>query len=48
VRDAWRMRDRVQGERRPLPRNTLRKVELNRGRMHVRLLAGQLAKRFGR
>lgn len=48
VRDAWRMRDLVQGQRRPLPRSTLRKVELNRGRMHVRLLAGQFAKRFRR
>ena len=48
VRDAWRMRDRVQGQRRPLPRSTLRNLERNRGRMHVRLLAGQFAKRFGR
>lgn len=46
VRDAWRQRDQVRGERRPLPREVLRRAELNRGRMHVRLLAGQLRKKL--
>jgi hypothetical protein len=38
VRDAWRERDRVRGARAPLPRRVLRRAELNRGRMHLRLL----------
>lgn len=46
ARDAWRLRDQVRGQRRPLPREVLRRAELNRGRMHVRLLAGQLARRL--
>jgi GT2 family glycosyltransferase len=46
VRDAWRLRDEVRGHRRPLPRDVLRLAELNRGRMHARLLAGQLARRL--
>jgi GT2 family glycosyltransferase len=46
VRDAWRQRDLVRHDRRPLPRAALRRAELNRGRMHVRLLAGQLASRL--
>ena len=46
VRDAWRMRELVRDERHPLPRAALRRAELNRGRMHVRLLAGQLAKKM--
>jgi GT2 family glycosyltransferase len=48
VRDAWRLRDRVGGERKPLPRDALRRAELNRGRMHARLLAEQLARRVRR
>jgi len=46
VRDAWRLRESVRGERRPLPRAVLRRAELNRGRMHVRLLVGQLRRRL--
>ena len=46
VRDAWRLRATVRGQRRPLPRSVLRRAELNRGRMHVRLLAGQLRRRL--
>ena len=46
VRDAWRLRDEVRGERRPLAREALRRAELNRGRMHLRLLVGQVVKRL--
>jgi GT2 family glycosyltransferase len=46
VRDAWRLRDSVRAERAPLPREVLRRAELNRGRMHARFLAGQLRRRL--
>jgi GT2 family glycosyltransferase len=46
VRDAWRLRHLVRHARDPLPRELARRAELNRGRMHVRLLAGQLRKRL--
>ena len=46
VRDAWRQRHLVRGFRRPLPRHVRRRTELNRGRMHVRWLAGQLRRRL--
>ena len=46
VRDAWRLRHVVRDARDPLPRHLARRAELNRGRMHVRLLAGLLRKRF--
>lgn len=36
--DAWRQRDRVRHLRRPLPRVALRRAELDRGRLHLRLL----------
>ena len=39
ILDAWRERDRVRAARHPLPREVLRRAELNRGRMHLRLLA---------
>ena len=42
VRDAWRLRHLVRDARAPLSRELARRAELNRGRMHVRLLAGQL------
>jgi len=48
VRDAWMLRDQVRGERRPLPRSVLRRAELNRGRMHVRLLVGQVTRKLRR
>jgi GT2 family glycosyltransferase len=38
IRDAWRERDRIRGARSPLPREVVRRAELNRGRMHLRLL----------
>jgi GT2 family glycosyltransferase len=38
VRDAWTQRDAVRGTRNPLPREVIRRAELNRGRLHVRLL----------
>ena len=44
VRDAWRDRPQVQGTRRPLPRDVLRRAELNRGRRHLRLLADRAAR----
>ena len=40
------MRDQVRGERRPLPRAALRRAELNRGRMHARLLLAQARRRL--
>jgi N-acetylglucosaminyl-diphospho-decaprenol L-rhamnosyltransferase len=46
VRDAWRLRARVHGHRSPLARSVRRRAELNRGRMHVRLLAGQMRRRL--
>ncbi|MGH2996577.1 MAG: glycosyltransferase family 2 protein [Gaiellaceae bacterium] len=48
IADAWRERDLVRHERRPLPREVLRRAELNRGRMHVRVLLGQARKRLRR
>lgn len=48
VRDAWRLRARVGSARRPLPREVIRRAELNRGRMHIRLLAAQLRTARGR
>jgi GT2 family glycosyltransferase len=43
---AWHERASVQGTREPLPRDIVRRAELNRGRRHLRLLAdraGRLA-----
>ncbi len=48
VRDAWRQRELVRSHRHPLPRAVLRRAELNRGRMHVRLLLGQLSRKVRR
>jgi GT2 family glycosyltransferase len=48
IRDAWGLRDSVRGARAPLPREALRRAELNRGRMHARLLGAQLARRIRR
>jgi GT2 family glycosyltransferase len=44
VLDSWRERDQVRGTRRPLPRALVRRAELNRGRMHLRLLADRAAR----
>lgn len=46
IADAWRDRELVRPYRDPLPRRILPRVELNRGRMHVRLLAEQLRRRL--
>lgn len=43
IRDAWRERATVQGTREPLPRDTIRRAELHRGRLHLRLLADRAA-----
>jgi GT2 family glycosyltransferase len=45
VREAWQERSKVLPDRRPLPREVIRRVERNRARMHVALLAGQLRRR---
>ncbi|MGI8438871.1 MAG: glycosyltransferase family 2 protein [Thermoleophilaceae bacterium] len=37
--DAWRQRELIRGERAPLPRALARRAEMNRGRLHLRLLA---------
>jgi GT2 family glycosyltransferase len=44
VLDAWRDRANVRDTRRPLPRALVRRAELNRGRMHLRLLADRAAR----
>lgn len=46
IRDAWKQRELVRGERRPVPPEIRRRAELNRGRTHLRLLAGQLRRRL--
>ena len=38
IREAWTKRDAIRGMRAPLPRDVLRRAELNRGRLHLRLL----------
>lgn len=42
IRDAWTQRDAIRGMRAPLPREILRRAEMNRGRLHLRLLLLQL------
>jgi GT2 family glycosyltransferase len=42
IADAWRQRHHVAGLRRPLPRETLRRAELDRGRLHVRYVVETL------
>lgn len=42
IADAWSDRERIRGDRSPLARDAVRRAELNRGRMHVRLLAHML------
>jgi GT2 family glycosyltransferase len=46
IADAWRDRDAVRGRRSPLPRAIVRRAEINRGRMHLRLLWEQLLRRL--
>ncbi len=47
IADAWRDRGRIRGMRQPLPRAVRRRAEMNRGRMHVKLLWSQLMRRVG-
>ncbi len=44
VHDAWSERAVVRGTREPLPREVIRRAELNRGRLHLRLLALRAAR----
>ncbi len=46
VRDASAERESVRYARHPLPREVVRRAELNRGRMHLRLLGAQLTKKL--
>ncbi len=46
--DAWRGRGQVRSARRPLPREAIRRAELQRGRLHLQLLAEQVRKRLVR
>ena len=48
VRDAWRDREVALSTRAPLPRAVLRRAELDRARLHVQLLTGQLRARLRR
>ena len=43
---AWRDRDEVHGHRDPLPRDVIRRAELNRGRRHLALLRYQVARKL--
>ena len=46
IADAWHDRATVERFRHPLPRRTLRRAELNRGRLHVKLLAEKLVEKL--
>lgn len=46
IREAWRERDQVRRFRAPLPRDAVRRAELNRGRMHLQLLAHMARRRL--
>jgi GT2 family glycosyltransferase len=46
--DAWRSRATVRGTRAPLERSVIRRAELKRGRLHVRLVVLQARKRVRR
>jgi GT2 family glycosyltransferase len=46
--DAWRDRAAIRGQRRPVPRRTVRRAELNRGRMHLRYLSAHARRRLRR
>lgn len=45
IREAWTKRGEIRGMRAPLPRDVLRRAELNRGRLHLRLLLAQLGRK---
>lgn len=44
VREAWTLREQVRPDRRPLPREVLRRAEMNRGRLHLELVLLQLSR----
>ncbi len=44
IHDAWGERGSVQGTREPLPRDVIRRAELNRGRLHLRMVALRAAR----
>jgi GT2 family glycosyltransferase len=46
IGDAWRDRATVAPDRRPLPRDVIRRTERNRAQMHVLLLWAQLRRRL--
>jgi GT2 family glycosyltransferase len=46
IADAWRQRDQIRGDRNPVPRQLVARVECGRGRLHVRLLVRQLLRRL--
>jgi GT2 family glycosyltransferase len=46
VRDAWRLRAQVAADRKPIPREVIRRVERNRARMHLALLWQQLRRKL--
>ena len=48
IYEAWRDRASVREFREPLSRKTVRRAELNRGRMHIRLLAHMTRRRLRR
>jgi GT2 family glycosyltransferase len=46
--DAWRQRALVRGQRDPLPRDVLRRAEMNRGRLHMRFLVEEIVLKLRR
>jgi GT2 family glycosyltransferase len=46
VVDAWKDRGAIRGQRRPVSRATVRRAELNRGRMHLRYLSVHARRRL--
>jgi GT2 family glycosyltransferase len=46
VYDAWHDRATVRGTREPLPREAIRRAELNRGRRHLHLLSDRIARQL--
>lgn len=46
IAEAWRERGRVRDFRDPLPRSAVRRAELKRGRLHLRLLAHMARRRI--
>jgi GT2 family glycosyltransferase len=46
VREAWTQRDTVRAYRRPVPRSLVPRVEIKRGRLHLRILLRALRRRL--